>query len=241
MQLLICRLAEQNHLGTFFSRLSTQAILSQEQIITLHLYTALLDDTSSSSVAITTSLPALVPLLISKLQQLTPTEEFLSVAHVLSAALTRCLDDVNLRNSIVAGDIVSYLCKVLFELKKKSTSELLEEVEKEVVKASLQMLYNLLYHSRAAQDALLACEGLPVILTHCGTDFSNPLTREWALLCIRNACDGNDDVKAYIEQLQPQGVIQDEEMAARGLRVELDATTGKFVFKQENANDTSTS
>ena len=74
--------------------------------------------------------------------------------------------------------------------------------------SSLQLLSNLIYRCRCSQDMLRdipnitttttdiessesrpSC-GLLQILSMCSTDVSNPLRREWALLCLRNACEG---------------------------------------------------
>jgi hypothetical protein len=69
------------------------------------------------------------------------------------------------------------------------------------------------------------------VLSHCGTDFENPISREWALLCVRNACDSHVGNQSFIHELRPQGaVIQDEKMKALGMKVEMNVDTGKFKF-----------
>lgn len=69
------------------------------------------------------------------------------------------------------------------------------------------------------------------MLCHCATDFSNPLAREWALMCVRNSCAGNEENQAYIDKLRAQEVsIQDERMRNQGLSVEVNPATGKFKF-----------
>jgi ataxin-10 len=67
-------------------------------------------------------------------------------------------------------------------------------------------------------------------LACCGTDFDNPFCREWALFCIRNACEGNTSNLAFIDSLKPQEIIQDEELTAQGIKIEIDPQTGKFNF-----------
>lgn len=75
-------------------------------------------------------------------------------------------------------------------------------------------------------------DGLPIILSCCQTDFKNPLIREWALLCVKNACENNPRNQAFINELKPQKVLQDEILQAQGITVHLDSTTGKVEFKQ---------
>jgi hypothetical protein len=83
------------------------------------------------------------------------------------------------------------------------------------------------------QDALRNSGALAAVLSHCGTDFDNPISREWALLCVRNATEGHAANQRFIHCLQPQEmVIQDEKLKAQGLKVEVNTETGKFKFVQ---------
>ncbi len=61
----------------------------------------------------------------------------------------------------------------------------------------------------------------------CGTDFSNPLSREWALLCIRNVCADNIENQKFIEELKLQKVVSSEFLEEHGLKVEMNSE-GKF-------------
>ena len=67
-----------------------------------------------------------------------------------------------------------------------------------------------------------------IILLNCTTDFNNPMSREWALMTVRNACAGNIANQEFIEDLKCKNVVQSEFLTERGLNVELDARTGKF-------------
>ena len=72
---------------------------------------------------------------------------------------------------------------------------------------------------------------LSAVLSHCATDFHNPISREWALLCVRNACDNHLGNQSFIQELRPQEVvIQDEKLKEQGLRVEMNTETGQFKF-----------
>lgn len=108
--------------------------------------------------------------------------------------------------------------------------------------SSLQLLGNLVYGCTVAQDQLrlsgdqassdAPSVGLLQILALCSTDISNPLRREFAILCLRNACEGNLRNQKCIESLVLQGVAEvDERLARAGMGVSFDPTSGKIVFK----------
>ena len=69
------------------------------------------------------------------------------------------------------------------------------------------------------------------------TDFDNPLCREYALMTIRNLCEGNILNQQFIESLQPQQVLQDPELLAKGIKIEIDPLSGKFKFHQISKTD----
>lgn len=76
------------------------------------------------------------------------------------------------------------------------------------------------------------------MLSHCATDFGHPVSREWALLCVRNACEAHTGNQTFIQELRPQEVvIQDEKLREQGLRVEMNTETGQFKFINTNTKD----
>lgn len=111
------------------------------------------------------------------------------------------------------------------------------EYRQTIVRLSLQLLSVLVYKSKKLQSKLLDIELLlPSLLSHCVTDFKNPLAREWALLTIRFSCEDNEDIINYINNLQPQGIENlknDEEMKKLGLKFDIDPLKGKFRIIQE--------
>jgi hypothetical protein len=112
-------------------------------------------------------------------------------------------------------------------------------VQNEIVKACLQVLGNLCFDCPAAQDLMSPDGGdggapLATVLSHCATDFDNPLSREWALMCVRNACEGHARNQRFIDALRPQQVLQDDALQASGIRVEIDPATGRFAYHQED-------
>lgn len=50
--------------------------------------------------------------------------------------------------------------------------------------------------------------------------------REWALICVRNICEGNKINQEYIQVLQPQKVVHDEFLESLGVDIKIDGQTG---------------
>ena len=71
------------------------------------------------------------------------------------------------------------------------------------------------------------------MLSNCVTDFDNPLSREWALICVRNACEDNELNQKFINDLNLVGVIQDEVLSQQGIRVDINPLEGKLNFVKE--------
>ena len=102
-------------------------------------------------------------------------------------------------------------------------------VHVDIVKSSLRLVATMIYDCRDLQNELRVCGGLAVVLSHCGTDFSNPLSREWALFCVKNACENNEENVNFIDSLKPARVFQHVALESRGIEVNLDAD-GKLKF-----------
>jgi Spinocerebellar ataxia type 10 protein domain len=103
----------------------------------------------------------------------------------------------------------------------------------DLVKAALCVVGNLSIRCPVVQEDIRISGVFALVLSHCTTDFANPLEREWALMCVRNACEGCPANQEFISSLQPQGVIQDETLRERGISVNFDASTGKFTVDQD--------
>lgn len=60
-------------------------------------------------------------------------------------------------------------------------------------------LANALFNRGPVHKQVLASGQLPSILSHCQSDHDAPMAREWALLAIRNICEG--DAEAQVGQV----------------------------------------
>ena len=107
------------------------------------------------------------------------------------------------------------------------------------MKSALALLGNLCYRSPEAQKSFRISGGFVSVLPRCATRFDNPLEREWALVCVRNACEGCEANQQFVQDLQPQGAKVLGPNSA-GIQVEINPSTGPFRFKQ-NDNDPSAS
>lgn len=109
-----------------------------------------------------------------------------------------------------------------------SSSAATMEGRNEIIKGALALAGNLCHRCPAAQDAFRELGGFQAVLPRCATSFRNPFEREWALMCVRNACEGCLVNQQFIEALQPQGARVLDEMA--GVGVEINGATGTFRF-----------
>ncbi|DAZ96299.1 TPA: hypothetical protein N0F65_008332 [Lagenidium giganteum] len=72
--------------------------------------------------------------------------------------------------------------------------------------AMIRVVGNLCYRHKKHQDLVREDGFLPLLLNLCNIDETNPMIREWALVALRNVCEGNEANQAYISALRPQGV-----------------------------------
>ena len=116
-----------------------------------------------------------------------------------------------------------------------------ENTVHDALRSAMQLLSNLVYRCEELQDDLRELGGLPVVLSRSATDFSNPLMREWALLCLRNACEGNQRNQKFIEELKLQAVVDRENvLGQQGVHLDVDRETGKITVVKTTPTTTTT-
>lgn len=104
----------------------------------------------------------------------------------------------------------------------------------EITIACLRLLSNLVYGCAEAQAALGEADGLLLVLSLCATDVHRPLRREWALICMRNACADCQSNQNAVEALTLQGVtVVNEQLKKSGLQVKFDKSNGSIRFEQQ--------
>lgn len=103
-----------------------------------------------------------------------------------------------------------------------------------VARSLVKLLANACYRHKDNQDKVRELDGLPLLLERFTFDDRNPYIREWAIVAVRNLCEGNagnQALLAAIEQ-QPSGVVRAAELEEMGLEVELDPATGRLRAKR---------
>ena len=141
----------------------------------------------------------------------------------------------SLRRSLCETNIITLALSLLPVARRGYSDESpATESTKDLTKAALRVLSNIVYKCKESQDQFRTSGALATVLSHCGTDFANPLSREWALFCIRNACENNQENLAFIHSLKPQEVLQDDSLQAQGIKVTIDPQTGKFGFSVDS-------
>jgi hypothetical protein len=101
---------------------------------------------------------------------------------------------------------------------------------------AVRLVANAAYRHTGVQDTVRESGGLHAVLSHSGYDVANPLIREWAILAIRNLCEGNERNQAAIAELNVQGVANERELR-QTLGVETTVVDGKVkVTRQKPTN-----
>lgn len=68
----------------------------------------------------------------------------------------------------------------------------------------IRVVGNLCFRHTSRQNLVREEEFIPLLLAHCNVDDHNPLIREWALVALRNLCEGNEANQQYIDAMRPQ-------------------------------------
>ncbi|KAL1360292.1 hypothetical protein AAHE18_04G167400 [Arachis hypogaea] len=84
---------------------------------------------------------------------------------------------------------------------------------------------NCAYRRKHAQNEIRQQNGILLLLQQCVIDEDNPFLKEWGIWCVRNMLEGNEENRRVVEQLEYQGTAEVPELAALGLRVEVDRST----------------
>ncbi|KAG5519311.1 hypothetical protein PMAC_001936 [Pneumocystis sp. 'macacae'] len=138
-----------------------------------------------------------------------------------------------IRNLLGVSDLydVPKLLRVLDMMRlrdKKSTQEhrnarnCLDRIKLPYFKRDIvQLLSTLCYKDKRVQDKIRELSGLELILSQCNIDEENPYLREYAIFCLRNVLEDNEENKKILRELRPIGVENSEMIAGFGLEFEM--------------------
>lgn len=87
------------------------------------------------------------------------------------------------------------------------------------------LIGNCVYRRKHAQDEIRNRDGILLLLQQCVTDEDNPFLREWGIWSVRNMLEGNEENQKVVAELELQGSADVPQIAALGLRVEVDQRT----------------
>ncbi|XP_063238575.1 ataxin-10 [Bacillus rossius redtenbacheri] len=128
-----------------------------------------------------------------------------------------------------SGDNCFAPVRKLSELTVSSRSADVEEHPAFGFKAGLvRLLANLCWRNRANQDRVRELDGIPLLLDCCNIDARNPLIIQWAVLAVRNLCEGNAENQAVIAGMNRQGVVDGAVLREAGLTLHQGGGDGKI-------------
>ncbi|KAK7256682.1 hypothetical protein RIF29_30138 [Crotalaria pallida] len=96
---------------------------------------------------------------------------------------------------------------------------------------------NCVYRRKQAQDEIRYRNGILLLLQQCVTDDDNPFLREWGIWSVRNMLEGNEENQRIVAELELQGSANVPEIAALGLRVEVDQRTRRAKLVNVPSNE----
>ncbi|KAG1443318.1 hypothetical protein G6F56_010714 [Rhizopus delemar] len=130
--------------------------------------------------------------------------------------LKQCLVDINAIFLVI--DILGHLQTIQLPPAQTENPELgFNFLKRECVR----MMGSLCYHDKTIQDNIRELSGIPLILDQFKIDDSNPYLREYATLALRNLMEDNVENQNVIRQLEPQQVLQTDELTRMGITPEL--------------------
>ena len=86
---------------------------------------------------------------------------------------------------------------------------------------------NCVYRRKHVQDEIRQRNGILLLLQQSVIDEDNPFLKEWGIWSVRNMLEGNEENKRVVDELKFQESIDAPEIAALGLRLEVDQRTGR--------------
>ncbi len=102
-----------------------------------------------------------------------------------------------------------------------------------ILNNAMRVLANCSFRNEQWQNRVREVKGIEAVLNCTSINEKNPILREWALLAVRNLCDGNLANQRRIELLRPKNVLQDPTLKKAGYQVRFDESTGKPKIERE--------
>ena len=119
----------------------------------------------------------------------------------------------------------------------KTTTTIHPGICDQLLNNSMRLLANCSFHNKAWQNRVREVNGIEAILSCTTINEKNPILREWALLAVRNLCDGNVANQRRIEELKPRKVLQDPTLKKAGYQIRFDEASGKPKIETADEDD----
>lgn len=103
--------------------------------------------------------------------------------------------------------------------------------------AACHWLSNVVHEHPEAQEEAFRKGLVAPVLNMCKVDDRNPLSREWALVCVRNMCAGSENVRKQISALKAKSVVETPELAKLNIKADVTDAGEVRVTQREPAAD----
>ncbi|KAJ2456215.1 Ataxin-10 [Coemansia sp. RSA 2336] len=85
----------------------------------------------------------------------------------------------------------------------------------------IQIIGNIAYKNKAAQDMFRELDGLALVLDHMRIDENHPFIREYAVVALRSLLNDNKENQAYINGMDAQNIANDYDLNQAGIQASL--------------------
>ncbi|KAJ1742256.1 Ataxin-10 [Coemansia sp. RSA 1821] len=85
----------------------------------------------------------------------------------------------------------------------------------------IQIIGNIAYKNKAAQDMFRELDGLALVLDHMRIDENHPFIREYAVVALRSLLNDNKENQAYISSMDAQNIANDYDLNQAGIQASL--------------------
>ena len=150
---------------------------------------------------------------------------------------------VRIRETLLGANAVSILVKDILEpfspgrrkarLTTHSITKIHPGIRDQLLNNAMRLLANCSFQNENWQNRVREANGIESVLSCTTINEKNPILREWALLAVRNLCDGNRSNQRRIEKLKPRKVLQDPTLKRAGYQIRFDEATGKPKIEME--------
>merc|ERR1740117_2195955 len=101
--------------------------------------------------------------------------------------------------------------------KEKTTNRIPDHLRSDI----LRLVACCSFQNKAFQDEFKTLGGVEHVMNQTVLDETDPFLKEWAIFCLRNLTEGNQNIQKHIQEMSMQGVANEAELEDMNLKVQM--------------------